>query len=92
MKLTDFTKAEVNVKDKKNRHLISPESFCDIFNDAAEDMVDFELLALVCDLEDPHFCLNENIESFAGKKLEKEEALYLLFESKQVVVEYWRSS
>ena len=45
MKMTDFT-AEANVKNKIIDILNQPESNCEMFNDEAEDTLDFELTEL----------------------------------------------
>ena len=41
MKLTDFTKAEINSKNEIIDSLNQPESICDRFNDQAVDTLDF---------------------------------------------------
>ena len=88
IKLTDFTEVKVNVKNKILYILTQPESICDMFNEEAEDMLDFELPVDECNLENSDFWMHENKEMFADKELEKEEVKCITFETKQAVAEY----
>ena len=59
MKVTDFTEAEVSVKNKIVDIFSQLESISDMFNDGAEDTLDFELPLHECDSEDLYFDIDK---------------------------------
>ena len=66
--MTDFSEAEVNLKNKIIDILNQPESICYTFNDEAEVTLDFELPVDEYDLEDSDFGIDEKSEAFADKE------------------------
>ena len=59
-----------------------------MFNDEAENTLNFELPVDESDLEDSNFGIDENYETFDDKELEKEEIPIIALETKQAVVDY----
>ena len=78
----------MNVKNKILDILNNSEFICDILNDEAEETLHFEQPVDQGDLEDSDFDIDD---TFTDEESKKEEVPSIPFETRQAVVECWRS-